>query len=263
MLEADVAGETVRLVLDTGASKSAIDAAFARKIGVTLRGGGEVEGSAGVERARAADVDIAVGPFGRATLECTVYALGSYDDRCVGILGGDFLAGAPFQIFYRDRRWSRGAALAGERIPMSLDNGIPRIRALVKQTPIDLRIDTGATFPPGPDAYLNVTTEQAAALKLSGPPHAVFSASGTGGAKLELRVYELDSFAIGMRHLERAFAIVQPRVGYFARDDAVGFLGNSVLDKLDPGFDYGAGVLAIGQPDAAARPHRLVPRASS
>jgi hypothetical protein len=27
---------------------------------------------------------------------------------------------------------------------------------------------------------------------------------------------------------------VQPRAGYFARDDATGFLGNAVLDKLDP-----------------------------
>jgi len=170
-------------------------------------------------------------------LTCTVYGLGSYDPRCVGILGADFLAQAPFQIFYRERTWSRGGELHGERIGMTLDNGIPRIQARIAGVPIDLRIDTGATFPPGEDAYLNVTSAQAERLHLSGPPHAVFSATGTGGETLKLNVYPLKSLEIGSKRIERAFAIVQPRVGYFARDDAVGFVGNSVLDKLDPGFD--------------------------
>lgn len=46
--------------------------------------------------------------------------------------------------------------------------------------------------------------------------------------------------------VNRAFAIVQPGVGYFAEPDAVGFLGNSVLDRLDPFFDYAGGVFGIG-----------------
>jgi predicted aspartyl protease len=259
MIEARVArGELVRMILDTGASRSALDSAFVRKLGLPLRDGGEVEGSAGVVRAHETDIELEIAPIDtsapadssassdRARLSCTVYDVGSYDPRCVGILGGDFLSRAPFQIFYRERKWSRGDAPSGERIPMRLDNGIPRIRVTIDGSPLELRIDTGAAFPPGPDAYLNVTVAQAQALGLTGPPHAVFTASGTGGETLKLDVHALDSLVIGERHLERAFAIVQPKVGYFARDDAVGFLGNSVLDKLDPGFDYAAAAFTIG-----------------
>jgi hypothetical protein len=175
-----------------------------------------------------------------------VYDIASYDPRCVGILGADFLAQAPFQVFYRERIWSRRGELRGERIAMTLENNIPRIQARVDGVPIDLRIDTGATFPPGDDAYLNVTTAQSELLHVSGPPHAVFSATGTGGQTLKLNVYALKSLEIGSKRIERALAIVQPRVGYFARDDAVGFLGNSVLDKLDPGFDYAARAFTMG-----------------
>ena len=253
MIEARVArGELVRMILDTGANRSALDSAFVRKLALPLRDGGEVEGSAGVVRAQETEIDLEIAPIdgvvslGRAQLACTVYDIGSYDPRCVGILGGDFLSRAPFQIFYRERKWSSGAPPNGDRVPMRLDNGIPRIRGTIDGSPLELRIDTGATFPPGADAYLNVTVAQAQALGLTGPPHAVFTASGTGGETLKLDVHALDSLVIGERHLEHAFAIVQPKIGYFARDDAVGFLGNSVLDKLDPGFDYGAGVFTIG-----------------
>ena len=239
-------GEAMHMILDTGASRSAIDAAFARRLGLPLRDGGNVEGSAGVARAKDADIDVEVPPFPRAHLTCTVYDIGSYDARCVGILGADFLAREPFQIFYRERIWSRGDTPRGERIPMTLDNGIPRIQARVDGLPIELRIDTGAAFPPGPDAYLNVTRAQADALHLTGPPHAVFSATGTGGETLKLDVHALKSLEIGTKRIEHAFAIVQPRIGYFARDDAVGFLGNSVLDKLDPGFDYEGGTFTTG-----------------
>jgi predicted aspartyl protease len=251
MIEAHVAGgELVRMILDTGASRSALDGAFVRKLGLPLRNGGEVEGSAGIVNSQEADIEIApidgLAPLDRTRLSCTVYDISSYDARCVGILGGDYLSRAPFQIFYRERRWSRGDAPRGARIPMRLDNGIPRISASVNGMPIDLRIDTGAAFPSGADAYLSVTIAQAQALRLTGPPQAVFTATGTGGETLKLNMHALDSFAIGEKRIERAFVIVPPRVGYFARDDAVGFLGNSVLDKLDPGFDYPGGVFTIG-----------------
>jgi predicted aspartyl protease len=247
MVEARVAGrEGLHMLLDTGATCSAIDRAFARELALPLRHGGEVEGSAGVVRAQGTDCEVEVPPFAPARLSCTVYDLGSYDARCAGIPGADFLSRSPFQIFYRDRVWLRGDKPRGAQIPMQIDAGIPRIRALVDGTAIELRIDTGAAFPPGPDAYLNVTAAQAESLHLMGPPHAVFTATGTGGEALKLEVHALESLVVAEKRLDRAFAIVQPRVGYFAREDAVGFLGNSVLDKLDPGFDYDASVFRIG-----------------
>src|SRR5262245_7056792 len=61
-LDARVKGgaDPVRFVLDTGASRSALDETFARRIGLVLRDGGDVEGTAGKVKARAANVDVDV-----------------------------------------------------------------------------------------------------------------------------------------------------------------------------------------------------------
>lgn len=119
---------------------------------------------------------------------------------------------------------------------------------MVDGTEVDLRIDTGANLAPSEESYVNLTQDQASRAGLSGAPQMVFGATGTGGAQLELPVFALRELRLAERALQRPFAIVQPRVGYFARADAVGFLGNSVLEKVDPCFDYPAGVFGVAAP---------------
>ena len=230
--------EPVRMILDTGASRSAIASAYAGELGLETTDGGEVEGSAGTVAARQAAVEIALAGVEALRIEALVYDFASYDARCVGILGRELLERAPFQLRYRTRElvWSPGPPET--TIAMQLDHGIPRIAAELQGRPVELRIDTGASLAPSADAYLNLTLAQARELELTGPPVAVFTATGTGGAALELPVHRLETAVIAGTRLERPFAIVQPAVGYFARADAVGFVGNSVLDKLDPYLDY-------------------------
>jgi predicted aspartyl protease len=239
-------GARVRFLLDTGASRSALAPAFASRLGLAVRAGGEVEGSAGVVQAGRAAATVEVEGLGPVRADFTVYEFGSYDPDCVGILGHEYLCRAPFQVRYRDRSLVWNAQLPGRTQPLSIAGGIPRITVLAGGRPLDLRIDTGAAFPPGPDAYVNVTEDQAASLGLTGEPVAVFTATGTGNAVLRLPVHRLPGLTVGGRDFDRAFAIVQPRVGYFARPDAVGFLGNAVLDKLDPFLDYAGGAFAVG-----------------
>lgn len=228
----------VRLILDTGASRSTLASAFAAELGLALADGGEVEGSAGVVAARSATARLALDGHDELPIDFVVYDFASYDPRCVGILGAELLERAPFQLRYRQRLAVWNASPPPDTIELALDNGIPRVSVRIGGQSIDLRIDTGAAFPPGEDAYVNLTEDQAGFLGLEGAPVAVFTATGTGGARLELPVHRLDALEVASIVLPRAFAIVQPRVGYFAREDAVGFLGNSVLDKLDPFLDY-------------------------
>ncbi len=247
MVEALVEGAgPVRMVLDTGASRSALSSVFAEQLGLELHDGGTVEGSAGRVEARAAWAEVELQDLGRLPIDFTVYEFGSYDPACVGILGHELLCRAPFRIRYRERRLEWRAPPPARTLPMSLDSRIPRITADVNGEPVELRIDTGAALPPSDDAYVNLTADQAEWLGLTGPPSAVFGATGTGGERLELRVHRLESLSVGEIRLPRAFAIVQPRVGYFAREDAVGFLGNSVLDKLAPYFDYERSTFGTG-----------------
>lgn len=238
-------GAQKRFILDTGASRSALSAVFVRALGLRLADGGVVEGSAGVVRARAAVASVEVPGLPPQSIDFTVYDFGASDPECVGILGHEFLSRAPFQIRYRDRSLLWGAPPPARTVTMALDGRIPRIQCSIRGQPVELRIDTGASFPPGNDAYVNLTEEQAERLSLDRAPIKVFSATGTGGTVLRLPVHALEGLRIAEVAIPRAFAIVQPRVGYFARPDAVGFLGNAVLDKLDPFLDYAGGVFGV------------------
>lgn len=246
LVEARVNGASpVRLILDTGASSSALASDYVDRLGLTTIDGDEVEGSAGIVKARRTSVEIEVAPLAPIHVDATVYGFASYDPQCVGILGYELLSRAPFRVRYSTKELVWNARAPSATIPMDVSERIPRIRARIRGIEVPLRIDTGASLPPGPDSYLNVTTEQARAIGLTEKPVAVFTASGTGGATLELPVHRLDECEIAGRHIQRAFAIVQPQVGYFARADAIGFLGNSVLDKLGPFFDYARGVFGV------------------
>jgi predicted aspartyl protease len=245
-VEALVAGrERVLLILDTGASRSALSSALVERLGLPLHSGGLVEGSAGVVEVQAATAEIEIEGARPLVVDATVYALGSYEPRCQGILGYELLAREPFQVRYAERRLVLGGPAPERRIPLVLENRIPRVEALVDGVPLELRLDTGASLAPSERSYVNLSPGQAAALAFSDPPVAVFTATGTGGATLELPVHRLGSLEIAGVELPQAFAIVQPAVGYFARPEAVGFLGNSVLDKLDPYCDYAAGVFGV------------------
>src|SRR5262245_50691341 len=156
-VEARVGGsEPVRLILDTGASRSTISTDFAARLGLELGSGGEVEGSAGVVQSGQTSADVEVAGLEDLRLDLAVYGFSSYDPRCVGILGYEFLSRAPFQLRYRERELRWHARPPRRTLPLALDGGIPRITSSIDGRPVDLRIDTGAAFPPGADAYLNL-----------------------------------------------------------------------------------------------------------
>lgn len=236
-----------RFILDTGASRSTLSPKFAKEIGLQLGGAGHIEGTAGTAASRHARAVLSLPGAFTGPVDFAVYDFGSYDPECVGILGYEVLHRAPFELRYHagEMRWD--ARMPAERpIPLRIDHRVPRITASLQGVAIDLRLDTGATFPPGPNWYLNLAPSQAAALHLGArKPWKVFTASGTGGATLRLPVYEVEHLVLGAVDVPEARAIVQPKVGYFAHANAVGFLGNSALDKLDPRFDYRAGTLAV------------------
>jgi predicted aspartyl protease len=245
LIEVAIAGlARPRLLLDTGASVSTLSRACAQQLGLALRRGESVEGSAGVVAAEGATAAITIPGIGLRRVDVAVYDFSSHDPDCVGILGNDVLSERPFRLAYRPARLEWDGEEPAATLPLDLDQGIPRISIGVGGTAIDVRLDTGAALAPGAEVYLNLTRRQAAELGLSGAPSAVFTATGTGGARLELPVHRVRDVAIGAVRFDAAFAIVQPAVGYFARDEAVGFLGNSVLDKLDPWFDYAGGRFA-------------------
>jgi hypothetical protein len=118
-----------------------------------------------------------------------------------------------------------------------LDNGIPRVRATLNDSVrAEFRLDTGASLFETQDVYLNVTAsvwEQLTALDAKLKPTAYLTGGGIGG-EVKLPVARIRKFSAGTASISSPFVIVQPKLGYFARSDAVGFISNNLLEKFSP-----------------------------
>ena len=240
-------------LVDSGANRSAIDDDVARDLGLIVAGTSKVEGSAGTVEVRQARIKrLRAGALAVRGLEPTVSdlagSLAPEGATIAGILGFDALRryAVLFDLtggriaFAADPR--RLAPLAGATIvPFELDNDIPRIEARLERLPARLRIDTGAAIGDGTRIFVNVTRPFYDRLLAADPsltPYTEFTASGTGG-DMKIAVVKAKSFSIGGVEVAGPRLLVQPPVGYFARGDAVGFLGSYAF-KAWPGFilDY-------------------------
>lgn len=247
-------GAKVTFILDTGASRSTLSKRFAESMALEVTGKEQITGTAGTVEAEVARAQVQIEHYGSLDLDLLIYEFGSLRQDCVGILGYELLTRQSFQLDYQRRliSWNKELCAPLKATTMSLDGRIPRISAMINGQAMDMRIDSGASLAPSPDFTVNLAPEQAAALKLSErEPLKVYKATGTGGLELKLPVYSIDQLEIaGIDIAAPKFAIVQPAVGYFARPGAVGFFGNSVLDKLNPWFDYSQPKMAVVPPVA-------------
>ena len=240
-------------LVDSGANRSALDDDVARELGVLSSGTSQVEGAAGkvtVGEANVARLDAA--GLNARKLKPTVYdlsgSLAPEGRTTAAILGVDALRNHAVLFDVKGGRVAFAAradqlaTLKGATIvPFELDNGIPRIEAEVEDLPARLRIDTGAAIGDGPNLFINITEpfyRQILAKDPSLAPYTHFIASGTGG-EMKIAVVKGKRALFGKASVEAPRYIVQPPVGYFARGDAVGFLGSYAFKKW-PAFilDY-------------------------
>jgi Aspartyl protease len=240
-------------LIDSGANRSALDDDVAKALGLVTPGRTRVEGSAGtlaVDQANVARLD--AGGLHARTLSPTVYDLSSSlapeGQTTAAIIGVDALQNSAVLFDARGRRVAfaaRAKQLASLRgatiVPFELDNGIPRIDAEIEGVPAKLRIDTGAAIGDGPDLFVNITDpfyRRVLAKDATLTPYTRFTASGTGG-EMKIAVVKGKQARFGKARVEAPRYIVQPPVGYFARSDAVGFLGSYAF-KAWPAFilDY-------------------------
>lgn len=234
----------VTFLLDTGANVSAIDESLLKKFGLAITGDTEVEGTAGVSKAKKTRVgSFAVSGKSVKELKPTVQNLGGLLDpaggQTVGILGNDFLKHFVVEIDYRAKSMIlRDSGFgSGVSIPFQMDNGIPRLKgSLNGSISADFRIDTGASLFETEDVYLNIPTRVWNELTSREPdlkPSTHFKGSGVGGS-VDLAVAQITSLSIGNLEIRSPYVIVQPEQGYFARPDAAGFVSNNLLEKFSP-----------------------------
>jgi predicted aspartyl protease len=257
--------EELLFLLDTGASRSAIDRTAAERSGIPISGTDSVEGTAGIITVQKGHVDrLSRGEAGATGLDVTIQDLGGTlappGMRVDGILGYDFLRSFSVAIDFTHHtlrfsphpaRVSFAMAKSADVVPVVLDNGIPRVHGMLDDSiPLDLRLDTGASIFETTDIYLNVTEDtwkQLTRLDSALKPERYFTGSGAGG-EIKLAVARIDKLRIGAISVPRPYVIVQPSVGYFARPDAVGFISNNLLEKYSPVvIDYLEGRLYLSR----------------
>ena len=232
-------------LVDTGASRSALDRALAAELGLAAARGGRVEGSAGTIETEAVRVPaLGIGTLTMHNLAPTVYDLSATPAppgrRFAGIIGHDAFGSQAVLFDPRGgrvafaRRAEAFGPLAGAAIvAFRLDNGIPRVAAAIDDLPVELRLDTGAAIGPGPTIFLNVTQAFYDRLRAADPslvPARYFTATGTGG-EIRIPVVRAHRLVLGAMTIPDPQLIVQQPVGYFARPDAVGFIASYTLQS--------------------------------
>ena len=257
-------GEPRWFLVDTGANRSALDAGVARTLNLPDEGGTTVEGSGGVVEVASTTVPrFTLGPV-TTRLSPTVSDLsglaGPEGAPVAGILGSDLFGDRVLVFDFERNRLalstagepSATAAACGRSAPMVDDNGIPRVTGELDGQPVELRYDSGAGLFDDPHLWINLSQPQHAAIldgRDPGEPLQVLGGSGTGGS-VRLPVYAAVRFRLGGVEWAGPRLIIQPPQGYFARPEAVGFIGNAAFRPFGlVVVDYPGGRLTVPPAD--------------
>jgi predicted aspartyl protease len=249
-------------LMDTGANASAIDNKLADKLKLKTTEKDTVEGSAGKIVTEMVKLDnLEIGKAYVNDLKVTRQDLSGMmtprGEKLAGILGTDFLQHFTFTLDFvkHDISFLKVKLRASPQLRvlgLEMDNGIPRIKVKLNgSTDTYLRYDSGASLLPTGKVYINVTEDIFDLMKAADTslkPHDYMVGSGIGG-NVRLPVVTIRSLkdAGGNIDAKDIEMIVQPRQGYFARKDAVGFFSNNLLEKFtNVAIDLSSGIMILG-----------------
>lgn len=235
--------DSLLFLMDTGANASAIDNLTAEILSLPFVRRDSVTGTAGTEPVDMVRVDkLAIGGASIPGLIVTKrdlgYSLVPSNHKLDGILGTDFLRHFSVVIRFADSTIELKKKTVGSKgymqIPFEMENNIPRVKMKTANgQAVYLRYDSGASLFATRDVYINIPERLYDALYASDTsmrPYTYFTASGVGG-DLKLPVVKGKSLYAGDLQIDEPRFIVQPRQGYFAADNAVGFFSNNLMEK--------------------------------
>ncbi len=235
--------DSLLFLFDTGANTSAIDQKTADVLNLKIIRIDNVEGTAGIIDVPVVNAkSISVGNSSVKNLLLTKYDLSTSlvppNQHLDGILGTDFLKHFVVTIDFQNKEISLSKKVTNTlqvSFPFELDNGIPMVKAIINgKIPAFFRYDSGSSLFDTKDIYVNTTTPIFGMIEKADStlnPVQYLSAAGLGG-NMQLPVYKIDSLLLNTIKIKEPFLIIQPMQGYFARQDAVGFVGNNLFEKF-------------------------------
>lgn len=249
-------------LMDTGANVSAIDNKLADKLKLKATKKDTVEGSAGkivTETVKLNNLEIGKAYVNdlKVTRQDLSGMMTPGGEKLAGILGTDFLQHFTFTLDFvkHDISFLKVKLRTNPQLrvlSLEMDNGIPRIKvSLDGTTDTYLRYDSGASLVPTSKVYINVPEDIFNRMKTADTalkPHEYVMGTGVGGnvrlPVVTIRSLKDDSGNINAKDPEM---IVQPKQGYFARRDAVGFFSNNLLEKFtNVAVDLSSGIMILG-----------------
>lgn len=239
-LDGLIEDRNVLCLVDTGASLSAIDGRLADEVGLEIVGETKVLGSAGEVNATIVKLSsLTMGGQTINNLQPTkreIHHGATPDGRRLDlIVGHDYLKNFAVFVDYQAQQLEFGSPpVECMWIDVDLKDRIPHVAATLERSHHTLlRIDTGASLFATKDIYINLTEADLAGLRQNRElePKGSLTGSGVGG-EIKLQVFHLQELSIGPILVPSPRAIIQPRQGYFALPEAIGFFGNNLLEKF-------------------------------
>ena len=254
--------DSVLFLMDTGANASAIDNTLAAKLKLQVSKKDTMEGTAGKMLAEMVTLDqLSIGKAFVNNLNVSKQNLSGMitpaNQKLSGILGTDFLKHFTFTIDFKKHEISFLKIKLNKNgdlryLPFEMDNGIPRVKVTINGTVTTyLRYDSGASLFATDKVYINTTEEVFKKLHAADTtikPHDYLKGTGIGGdlklPVVAIKTLKNDNNTIDAKAVEM---IVQPKQGYFARTDAVGFFSNNLLEKFERvAIDLSSGFMILG-----------------
>lgn len=273
-LEASVDGHPpAEFVLDTGASITVIDSAYAESIGLATEGEltGAGAGAHGRFRFTRLSTLRAMGSAGEGVevsgQNVLVAALDPYLEPafwrpCAGVLGYDFISRFVLTVDFDERKvvLAEPAGFvypgAGAALPIRFSGGVPVVTATLDGAyEGEFRLDVGSGS--GIDLHTPFAEKHDLEEKAA---RVAFDQGGGFGGTWERAAIRMKSLRLGP-HVVRGPVVhlSKARAGAMASSDYAGNIGNRILDRFNCTFDYGRKTLYLepgrrfGEPDRYER----------
>jgi hypothetical protein len=238
-------------LLDTGASITVVDSAWAAKYGLVLQGEMEGGGAGATGKVRFSELQSlrVAGPDGQgvemagqriAVLPLNVYIAPYMWREAAGILGYDFISRFVLTVDYEN-----GVLVIedpegfeyhgqGQPVPMGLAGNIPVVRAKVDGMEDDFRLDVGSGG--SVDLHAPFAAKNGFAQKVE---KTVSTVGGGFGGTFPLLACRFKTFEIGPFTVKDPLgSLSQATRGALASEDYAGNIGNRILERFACTFDY-------------------------
>ena len=156
-----------------------------------------------------------------------------------GILGTDFLQKFAIAIDFKTQKIafvSNKLKTKQKSIPFEMIDGIPKLEARFNDTLVTtLHYNSALSMTPSRFIYVNVSYPQWCDMKRTCRymvNEGYITGKGIGG-NVHLQVVKIRSMLLDTIDIRNAYVVIQPKEGYFEREEAIGFFGNNLLEKYN------------------------------